>query len=510
MLLAIDDLRDFDSHLLVRSAQARARLREMLSGHRLTLREARVHSVLMPMVGLYTPGWQALPAWSWGFLELVTNEGPVGTGEWSVALDEPAHAAVERLRATPSANLLGDEWEIPLFMAWWDLVGQTLGKPLHELWAELFDVGFEPPSRVPLAAYSWQRFPDAEGRDAVTFESWPQFAAQQVAEGFSTLKLSMTSYEPDDHVELVARIREAIPPEVDIRVDAHGTWNAIEARRIMRALEPYRVSYIEQPLASLLPQRFYAGARVPERSGGGFQREYYFRKLEELRRDTALPISCHWWTPPIVQPEGVSRAADAWEFDWYLMERYDPVNISVPDIGLGVFGLWRLFQMTRFMGLHLQIHSNSELGVQQSMRAAMFAALGYYPESAGLYLGTMPRLCVPMDTEYNQVRDDVLAGGKLPLPDGHIELSPEPGHGRALDPERLERYRWTEERARVFREQEEAVKANYLLDRPRRRTMSGWPKPPGPERFDRQAYPYDLTQMLGGTQAQDVDVELNT
>ena len=65
------------------------------------------------------------------------------------------------------------------------------------------------------------------------------------------------------------------------------------------------------------------------------------------------------------------------------MERYDPVDIAVPDIGLGVFGLWRLFQMTRFMGLHLQIHSNSELGVQQSIRAAMFAALGYYPSRRG-------------------------------------------------------------------------------------------------------------------------------
>jgi L-alanine-DL-glutamate epimerase-like enolase superfamily enzyme len=510
MLLAIDDLRDFDWYLRTRSTQVRERLRDMLAGKRLTLREARVHSVLMPMVGLYTPGWQALPAWSWGFVELVTNEGPVGTGEWSVSVDEPALAAIERLRATPEANLLDDEWEIPLFMAWWDLVGQVLGKPLHQLWAELFDVGFEPPSRVPLAAYSWQRFPDAEGRDAVTFESWPQFAAQQVAEGFTTLKLSMTSYEPDDHVELVARIREAIPPEIDIRVDAHGTWNEIEARRIMRALEPYRVSYIEQPLASLLPQRFYGGDPVPARAGGSFQHEYYFRKLEELRRDTATPISCHWWTPPIVQPEGVSRAADEWDFDWYLIERYDPVNISVPDIGLGVFGLWRLFQMTRFMGMGLQIHSNSELGLQQSMRGAMFAALGYYAESAGLYLGTMPRLCVPMDTEYNQVRDDVLVGGKLPLPGGHVELSPEPGHGRALDPERLERYRWTEERARVFREQATAVRDNYLLDRPRRRTMSGWPKAPGPERFDRQAYPYDLTQMLGGDQSQDVDVELNT
>ena len=32
MLLAIDDLRDFDAHLRMRSGQARARLRDMLSG----------------------------------------------------------------------------------------------------------------------------------------------------------------------------------------------------------------------------------------------------------------------------------------------------------------------------------------------------------------------------------------------------------------------------------------------------------------------------------------------
>ena len=421
---------------------------------------------------------------------------------------EPALGALERLRARPDANLLDDEWEVPLFMAWWDLVGQTLGKPLHELWAELFDVGFSPPVRVPLAAYSWQRFPDAEGRDAVTFESWPQFAAQQVAEGFTTLKLSMTSYEPDDHVELVARIREAVPPEIDIRIDTHGSWNVRRgaphharpralSRAVHRAAD--RIAAAQSLLhgaAAASRGRLPARVLLPQARGAA---------ARHGPRDL-LPLVDAAHRAARRQPRG----ADAWEFDWYLMERYDPVDVSVPDIGLGVFGLWRLFQMTRFMGLHLQIHSNSELGLQSSFRGAMFAALGYYPESVGLYLGTMPRLCVPMDTEYNQVRDDVIAGGKLPLPGGHIELSPLPGHGRALDPERLERYRWTEERARVFREQATAVSENYLLDRPRRRTMSGWPKSPGPERFDRQAYPYDLTQMLGGDRPQDVDVELNT
>src|SRR4029077_11460551 len=145
-------------------------------------------------------------------------------------------------------NLLAPELEVPLGIAWWDLVGKVLDRPLHILWSELFDVGFYPPTRVPLAACSWPRFPDQEGNGSVTFDTWPEFAAAQAKEGFGTLKLSMTSYEPDEYVSLIAAIRDAVPPEIDIRVDAHGTWNSVEARRVMRELEPYRISYIEQPV----------------------------------------------------------------------------------------------------------------------------------------------------------------------------------------------------------------------------------------------------------------------
>ena len=394
-------------------------------------------------------------------------------------------------------------------MAWWDLVGQTLGKPLHELWAELFEVGFSPPVRVPLAAYSWQRFPDAEGRDAVTFESWPQFAAQQVAEGFTTLKLSMTSYEPDDHVELVARIRDAVPArdrhphrharQLELR---RGAPHHAGPRALSRAV--HRAADRIAPAPSLLH-----GGRRP-RAEGGFQREYYFRKLEELRRDTGLAISCHWWTPPIVQPDGLPRGADAWEFDWYLMERYDPVDVAVPDIGLGVFGLWRLFQMTRFMGLHLQIHSNSELGLQSSFTRRDVRGARLLPRVGR----PLPRDdAAPLRPHGHRVQPGARRrahGRQAPAPRRAHRAVTAAGARPHARPERLERYRWTEERARVFREQASAVSENYLLDRPRRRTMSGWPKRPGPERFDRQAYPYDLTQMLGGDRAQDVDVELNT
>jgi hypothetical protein len=84
--------------------------------------------------------------------------------------------------------------------------------------------------------------------------------------------------------------------------------------------------------------------------------------------------------------------------------------------------------------------------------------------------------------------------------------------GRALRPdlERLARYSYTEEHIRQHREFARRLYKNYVLDRPRRKTMVGWPKEPGPERLSRRVYSYDLTNILGIEEIQDVDVELNT
>src|SRR6476660_857532 len=360
-MLNIDDVRDFDAMLKRRIHSYRQNLRDWLAPHRLTLRDARMYRVLVPMRGVYTPGFQALPAVSWAFIELVTNEGPTGTGEWSVQLDSRSRACVERLRAEPGRNLLDAEFEEPLFMVWWDLVGQVLNKPLHRLWGELFEISFTPPDSVPMAAYSWQRFPDRSGLGEVTSESWPEFCAVRAREGFPAVKVSMSAYEPEDHVEIIHRIREAVGPMTAIRIDAHGTWNYQEARRILPQVEGCNLEYIEQPFNSLLPQRYYpAGEPVPARDplSGGFQAEYYFRKMTELRCQLSTPLSCHWWTPPIVHPPGASEMSNQWEPNWYLLQRYEAADVSVPDIGLGPWGLWRLIQLAKFMGMHVAVHSN--------------------------------------------------------------------------------------------------------------------------------------------------------
>jgi L-alanine-DL-glutamate epimerase-like enolase superfamily enzyme len=397
-------------------------------------------------------------------------------------------------------------------MAWWDLVGQVLGKPLQELWGQLFEVGFTPPRHVPMAAYSWQRFPDMNGRGEVTFDTWPQFAAELARKGFPSIKVSMTAYQPEDHIELIHRIREAVGPGTAIRVDAHGTWNYQEARRILHAVEDCNLEYVEQPVNSLLPQRFYPKDEplaVVRPGQGGFQPEYYFRKMTDLRRELRTPLSCHWWTPPIVHPAGATNMSNRWEPNWYLMERYEAADVSVPDIGLGPWGLWRLIQLAKFMGMHVTIHSNFELCLQLAFRAAMASALIYEPERAGIYLGRTPRVCHAIDNETIQVSDDVIEGGQFDWSGGHLRLSEAPGHGLRLDPERLERYRYTPEGAAKYREYARKIFSNYLLDRPWRTNQAGWPKRQKAERFDHHTWPYQVAHILGTEADQETDMELN-
>jgi len=512
MLHNIEDIRDFDSMLKRRIAAFQQKLRDWLAPHRLTLAEARVHKVLVPMVGVYTPGWQALPACSWGFVELVTKEGLVGTGEWSVDLPQQTLDAIEQLRQDNNHNLLDPRWEQPLYMAWWDLVGQVLGKPLHKLWSELFDRGASPPDRVPMAAYTWQRFPDEKGRDEVTFDSWPAHAKMRADQGWPSIKLSLCAYQPEDHIELIHRVREAIGPKVKLRFDPHGTWNLQEARRVLNAVQDCDIELAEQPFNALMPQKFYPSTeRVPARSldEGGYQAEFYFRHMTLLRQEQRIPLSCHWWTPPIVHPPGASVMANAWEPNWYLLERYDAADVSSPDIGLGPWGLWRIYELSRFLGMRRTLHSNFELCLQLHFRGAMAAALMYDDESAGLYMGTTPRACHAIDNETIQVSDDVIEGGQFDWTGGHLHLSSKPGHGQRLDPERVHKYRYTAEAVAPHREYAKKLYANYRLDRPRRTTQAGWPKAPGPERFHRQTYPYSIQQILGAREDQDIDTELN-
>ena len=76
-------------------------------------------------------------------------------------------------------------------------------------------------------------------------------ADRRAAEGFGTLKLKVADGRYDD-TERVLRVRDAVGPDVAVRMDANQGWSAKEAVAVIGACEraEARVELVEQPVAA--------------------------------------------------------------------------------------------------------------------------------------------------------------------------------------------------------------------------------------------------------------------
>jgi galactonate dehydratase len=199
------------------------------------------------------------------FLELETDSGLVGTSEVRMVsrtdtllgcLDElaPRHVIgtdpfdVERL----AWNIQRAEYDRPgevsqsalasFDVACWDLIGQSLGVPIWKLLGGKFR------DRVPAYANGWyqaERDPAAIGA----------LARKVVAAGYRAIKLDpfghasaeLPAPERRRAIALVAAVREAVGPDVEIMVEMHGRFTPSTAAAVARLLEPYDPAWIEEP-----------------------------------------------------------------------------------------------------------------------------------------------------------------------------------------------------------------------------------------------------------------------
>ena len=124
-------------------------------------------------------------------------------------------------------------------IALWDLLGKVRGAPLYEL------LGGAVRPRLPAYA-SLLRYE--------TPEAVAGACRHFVAQGFRMLKLHQTD------VASVRAAREAVGPDVELMLDTNCPWTPLEAIAMARALEPYRLFWLEEPV---WPPEDYAGlARV--------------------------------------------------------------------------------------------------------------------------------------------------------------------------------------------------------------------------------------------------------
>jgi L-alanine-DL-glutamate epimerase-like enolase superfamily enzyme len=114
-------------------------------------------------------------------------------------------------------------------------------------------------SVVSLKHHGW----DASKQDHLTPDSYAARAQQMVQRGFTMLKFDVdvpTPYETDEYnrelsgpeveyaASLVGAVRKAIGSEIGLAIDCHWNYGVAAAIELARAVEPYRLLWLEDPI----------------------------------------------------------------------------------------------------------------------------------------------------------------------------------------------------------------------------------------------------------------------
>ena len=118
-----------------------------------------------------------------------------------------------------------------LEMAVWDICGKLAGLPVCCMLGRYRD-HFETDKTIFL-----------EPPDVMA-----QSAQQVVRDGFKIVKVKVGQSPEMDTARLRA-IREALGPDIKIRIDANQGWTPAEAVRSLRQIEKYQIQFAEQPIA---------------------------------------------------------------------------------------------------------------------------------------------------------------------------------------------------------------------------------------------------------------------
>lgn len=224
----------------------------------LPIADIRVVRADIPVRRPHRMSFTTLEAVNFVFVRLETAAGHVGWGEaaclggptWSEESAESVAAtidryiapwlrgrdatAIEALRQEMARRIQGNPFaRAAVEMALWDLGGRALGVPVHRM------LGGRVRDSVPL---SWSLA--VSGTEAEVAE-----ACGLVARGHRIFKIKTAALPVARDVERVRLIREAVGPDVALRVDANQGWDRPTALRAIRALEPLGIDFVEQPVA---------------------------------------------------------------------------------------------------------------------------------------------------------------------------------------------------------------------------------------------------------------------
>jgi glucarate dehydratase len=315
-----------------------------------------------------------------------------GLKPYLVGHDPARTEALRWMLANPTASLYNNRTQLlaAIEFACLDLQGRELGVPVHEL------LGGKVRSHVPFASYLFFRHPNDDGTGEIrTAEQLVAHARELVDQhGFSVHKLKGGVFPPDYERECFRALAEAFPGH-RVRFDPNGAFSVEEAIRFARGIEDLDNDYLEDPTWGL-------------------------NGMRRVRSKTPIPLATN---TVVVNFEQLAANVRDPAVDVILLDTTFWGGIR-PCIKAA--GVCETFQ------LGVAVHSSGELGIQLATM---------------LHLGAVvPNLSFAADAHYHHLRDDIIAGGKLPYADGAIAVPDAPGLGVELDRDKLAEY------AELFRE----------------------------------------------------------
>jgi galactonate dehydratase len=246
----------------------------------------------MKIVRLTT--YHAAPRWL--FLKVETDEGISGWGEPVIegranAVEAAVHELGDYLVGQDPARI-NDLWQVlyrggfyrggailmsaiaGIDQALWDIKGKALGAPVHELLGGLV--------RDKMKVYSWV----GGDRPADVIRDIKRLREG----GFDTFKMNGSeemglidsARKVDEAVARIAEIRTAFGHDIEFGIDFHGRIGAPMAKVMLKALEPYRPLFVEEPVLAEQDETYARLAQhtaIPLAAGERMYSRFEFKRV---------------------------------------------------------------------------------------------------------------------------------------------------------------------------------------------------------------------------------------
>lgn len=327
---------------------------------------------------------------NWLFVRVMTDEGVYGVGEGSgwpkviatavqdleVVLigEDPSH--IDRLwhkmliamMGHGQVGTVGGGALTAIEMALWDIKGKVLDQPVWTLLGGCFR------DRIPVYGHA----------------KTPERARELIERGYGAAKISFTGAVD---LDAVWAVREAMGPERDVMVDAHGpSWMTTQdAILIGRELEKMDLLFYEDP--------------IPPEHLDGYRR---LRDALTLPLAAGERLSTIWGLRPLIEQE--------------------LVDVIQPDTGRagGITQMRKMAAMAEAHGIMLAPHSGS---------------LGPVAEFAALHvMATVPNALLLERIEFDWPGRYEVVTPALKVEDGHLPLPTAPGLGVDLVLDEIAKY----------------------------------------------------------------------